>query len=48
VSFELELDGAASPHRVKADVSTEIRVYPSQTLVAEVEQLVGRGAVSLR
>ena len=48
VSFELEL--AADPRRlrVKADLSSQIRVRPSPALVLEVEQLVGRGAVSLR
>jgi len=34
--------------RVRADVSAQIRVRPSPALVAEVEQIVGVGAVSLR
>jgi hypothetical protein len=34
--------------RVKADVSSQIRVRPSPSLVAEVEQVVGLGSVSLR
>jgi hypothetical protein len=34
--------------RVKADLSAQIRVRPSPTLIEEVEQVVGQGAVSLR
>jgi hypothetical protein len=34
--------------RVKAEVSSQIRVRPSPSLVAEVEQVVGHGSVSLR
>jgi DNA polymerase-3 subunit alpha len=48
VSFEIELPGDSKRLRVKADVSSQIRVRPSSRLIAEVEQLVGRGAVSLR
>src|SRR5205823_1826007 len=48
VSFEIEVTGEAKPLRVRADVSSQIRVRPSSTLVAEVEQIVGQGAVSLR
>jgi DNA polymerase-3 subunit alpha len=57
VSFEMELPqgtagsvGATSgkPLRVRADVSTQIRVHPSATLIAELEQIVGHGSVSLR
>jgi hypothetical protein len=33
---------------VRADVSTQVRVHPSATLIAEVEQIVGQGSVSLR
>jgi DNA polymerase-3 subunit alpha len=47
VSFEIELPGDQKRLRVKADVSL-IRVRPSSTLVAEVERIVGVGAVSLR
>ena len=46
VSFEIELPSGRL--RVKADVSSQIRVRPSSTLIAEVEQIVGQGAVSLR
>jgi DNA polymerase-3 subunit alpha len=56
VSFEIEVPrGERSPGvmetgklRVRADVSSQIRVRPSATLIAEVEQVVGAGAVSLR
>jgi DNA polymerase-3 subunit alpha len=48
VSFEIELPGDSKRLRVKADVSSQIRVRPSSRLIAEVEQVVGRGAVSLR
>ena len=56
VSFELEVPGTggrgasveARRLRVKADVSSQIRVQPSPGLVAEVEEIVGPGAVSLR
>jgi len=48
VSFEIELPAAAHRLRVKADVSSQIRVRPSASLVAEVEQVVGLGSVSLR
>ena len=41
VSFEIELPVEARRLRVKADVSSQIRVRPSPSLVAEVEQLVG-------
>ena len=48
VSFEIDLPGDSAPLRVKADISSQIRVRPSSTLVAEVEQIVGQGAVLLR
>ena len=44
----VELPSAPTPLRVRADLSAQIRVRPSSTLVAEVEQIVGPGAVSLR
>ncbi len=47
ISFELEVP-AAVRLRVRADVSAQIRVRPSSSLIAEVEQIVGSGAVSLR
>ena len=56
VSFEFEVSGAGADSasvesrrlRVKADVSSQIRVRPSSGLIAEVEAIVGAGAVSLR
>jgi DNA polymerase-3 subunit alpha len=45
VSFEMELPARL---RVTADVSSQIRVRPSSSLIAELEQVVGQGAVSLR
>jgi DNA polymerase-3 subunit alpha len=48
VSFEIDLRSAPRPLRVRADVSSQIRVHPSAALVAEVEQIVGAGAVTLR
>jgi DNA polymerase III subunit alpha len=51
VSFEIELASASKMSGrlcVKADVSSQIRVRPSSTLIAEVEQVVGLGSVSLR
>ena len=45
VSFEMELPARL---RVTADVSSQIRVRPSTSLIAELEQVVGQGAVSLR
>jgi DNA polymerase-3 subunit alpha len=46
VSFEMEIDGRRL--KVTADVSSQIRVRPSSTLIAELERVVGQGAVSLR
>jgi len=55
ISFEIELrssdrNGSAEPRtlRVKADVSAQIRVKPSASLISEVEQIVGEGSVQLR
>ena len=48
VSFEMELPAGPTPIRVRADVSSQIRVRPSPALIAEVEQVVGVGSVSLR
>ncbi len=48
VSFELEVAAAGHALRVRADVSSQIRVHPSASLVAEVEGIVGQGAVELR
>jgi DNA polymerase-3 subunit alpha len=48
VSFVIEVPSGAKPLRVRADVSQQIRVRPSSTLIAEVEEIVGHGAVSLK
>jgi DNA polymerase-3 subunit alpha len=45
ISFELEVDHRL---RVRAELSSQIRVRPSSTLIAELEQVVGAGSVSLR
>lgn len=47
VSFEIETSGPPRL-RVRVEVGAQLRVRPSAALVAEVEQIVGRGAVSLR
>jgi DNA polymerase-3 subunit alpha len=48
VTFEIEVASNPKPLRVRADVSAQVRVRPSPTLIAEVEQIVGQGSVSLR
>jgi DNA polymerase-3 subunit alpha len=48
VSFDMELPQGPTRLRVRADVSSQIRVRPSSTLIAEIEQVVGQGSVSLR
>src|SRR5262249_14879014 len=48
VSFEVETGEGPNRLRVKVDVSSQIRVRPSSTLIAEVEQVVGAGSVELR
>src|SRR5262249_11606362 len=48
VSFEIELAGEPPRLRVKADVTSQIRVNPTRALISEVEQVVGVGAVELR
>jgi hypothetical protein len=48
VSFEVETGSPPNRLRVRVDVGAQIRVRPSSTLVAEVERVVGAGAVELR
>jgi DNA polymerase-3 subunit alpha len=48
VSFEIQVPSGPKALRVRADLSAQIRVRPSRALVAEVEQVVGVGAVELR
>ena len=42
----VEIDGHRL--RVKVDVSSQIRVRPSPSLISDIEQVVGAGAVELR
>jgi DNA polymerase-3 subunit alpha len=49
VSFEIDLPPSETCRlRVRADISAQIRVRPSPSLIAEVEQVVGPGMVSVR
>jgi DNA polymerase-3 subunit alpha len=48
VSFEIELPSDPKRLCVRAEVSAQILVRPCPALVAEVEQIVGLGSVSLR
>jgi DNA polymerase-3 subunit alpha len=48
VSFVMEVGSNGHSLRVRADVSSQIRVRPSPALVAELEQIVGAGSVELR
>jgi DNA polymerase-3 subunit alpha len=47
VTFELELTNRDKPVRIRADVP-QVRVRPSERLVAEVERICGAGSVVLR
>ncbi len=48
VSFEVETGEPPHRLRVRVEVSSQIRVRPSPNLIAELEQVVGAGAVELR
>jgi DNA polymerase III subunit alpha len=48
VAIELEINAAAKKLRVSADVMPQVRVKPSERLLAAVEQLCGTGSVTLR
>jgi len=48
VSFEIDLPSGPRHLRIRADVSSRIRVRPSPALIAEVEQVVGQGSVHLK
>jgi DNA polymerase-3 subunit alpha len=48
VAFDVELQAPSRRLRVTIDVNAQIRVRPSQALVAEVEKICGAGSVSLR
>ena len=47
VSIELDMTGGGRHMRVKADVG-QLRVRPSERLVADVEKLCGPGSVTIR
>ena len=48
VSFEVETGEPPNRLRVKVDVSSQIRVRPSPSLIDELEKVVGAGSVELR
>jgi DNA polymerase-3 subunit alpha len=48
ISFEVETGEGTNRIRVRVEVSSQIRVRPSPALVADIEQVVGAGAVELR
>ncbi|MGE0043258.1 MAG: DNA polymerase III subunit alpha, partial [Vicinamibacterales bacterium] len=48
VAFEMEVQGPRRRLRVRADVTSQIRVRPSEQLLADVERLCGAGSVTLR
>src|SRR3954466_6052524 len=48
ISFEVETGEAPNRLRVKVDVSSQIRVRPSPSLISDIERVVGAGAVELR
>jgi hypothetical protein len=48
VMLQLELRDRARPLRVRAQVSSQLRVKPSPAFLAEVAKLCGDGSVSLR
>jgi DNA polymerase-3 subunit alpha len=48
VAIEVEVTRDARRLRVRADVNDQIRVRPSDQLLAEVERLCGAGSVTLR
>jgi DNA polymerase-3 subunit alpha len=47
VTFEIAVSGAR-PLRVRADLSGQYRVRPSERLVAEIERICGEGSVQVR
>jgi DNA polymerase-3 subunit alpha len=48
VTFQLVLKGQEHPLRVRAQVSSHIRVKPSSALIEQVEKICGAGAVAFR
>lgn len=47
VSFDLDVKGQCRPIRVRADVTTHVRVRPTPELIAGIERLVGEGSVRI-
>ncbi len=48
VTFEIAVTSGARPLRVRADLSGQYRVRPSERLVAEIERICGQGSVHVR
>ena len=48
VLLELELRGHQRPLRVRVELASQVRIRPSERLLAAVEALCGHGSVSLR
>jgi hypothetical protein len=48
VAFILTSADATPPLRVRVEVSSQLRVRPSEKLVAEIERICGPGTVILR
>jgi DNA polymerase-3 subunit alpha len=48
VSFEVETGAPGNRLRVRVEVSSQIRVRPSPSLISDIEQIVGAGSVELR
>jgi hypothetical protein len=47
VAFELELRGNGRPLLVRAELAPQVRVRPSDQLIAEVERICGAGTAVL-
>ena len=48
VTLQLELRGSGPPLRVRAQVSSQIRVRPTEAFLSEVQRICGEGSVALR
>jgi DNA polymerase-3 subunit alpha len=48
LAFEVDVEGPSHRMRVRADVTSQIRIRPSEHLLAELERLCGAGSVTLR
>jgi len=47
LAFEVDVEGPAHRMRVHAEVTPQVRIRPSERLVAEMERLCGAGSVTL-